>query len=93
MPSDPAPRRSLFAVWRWPWWVWALFAAVNIAYTVSMVPAAYIMQRCRVDDETYHAVLDTAFAPHVWAHDNLPGVRDFDNWQFSVLVGIFGRAE
>lgn len=42
MDEKPATRRSIFAVWRWKWWVWfVVLPIVFVAYLASSCPAKF----------------------------------------------------
>src|SRR5262245_14243323 len=50
MSAEPTPRRSLFAVWHWPRWPWAVVAMVMpVVYQLSAAPVIYFRYRYEFD--------------------------------------------
>lgn len=46
MPTPAPPRRSRFAVWRWPRWVrFAVILLMLFGYPLSFGPAIYLVQK------------------------------------------------
>jgi hypothetical protein len=42
------PRRSLFAVWCWPWWVWVVAPVILFSvYVLSCAPVFYVLLNMR----------------------------------------------
>lgn len=91
MTADPAPRRSVFAVWHWPRWVLASIAIACVIYPLTTMPFIYCCNRAGVSNETASMIVATFYAPVGYASAKVPGVRRMLIWQLDVLEALFGK--
>jgi hypothetical protein len=75
MVDRPCHRRSLFAVWRWPWWVWALIVPLLlIAYPLSIGPVYWMLSREGVPPVAW-TVIGAVYAPLGFVSEYIPPLK------------------
>lgn len=59
----PKPRRSLFAVWHWPRWVWFVIVPTMLVwYPLSIGPMVYLFAKGYLPENSGNT-LNTVYAP------------------------------
>ncbi len=91
MDEKPVSRRSIFAVWHWPRWVWPVLIGAAILYPFAMMPAIYFMLRCGVPEETIIFVTRVFFWPVAQARNTVWWVYVPLQWEFELLERVFGQ--
>ena len=72
MTPEDRPRRSLFAVWRWPRWIWFVSVPLLLAaYPFSIGPAVWLVEKGYLSDSTTE-VLGTAYLPMLITAETVP---------------------
>lgn len=86
------PRRSVFAVWRWPRWVWIVLVTLSVLYPFSCGPVFYTMQRADVPDD-WIVCVSYCYLPLFVVCEFVPACGMFIDWQFDLMVALFGNVE
>ena len=90
-PEPRQPRRSLFAVWRWPWWVRSIVGVlVPATYVLSAAPIAYLLNATGTRNDRTIACFNAVYMPLVLVAQNSDGFRNFYTWEFELFVSAFG---
>lgn len=91
MEPDPAPHRSLFAIWRWPRWTWAVIVPMLASlYVLSAVPVVRALRHTNLSANTIESLVHTVYFPLVIADRQIPACRDFFMWQDRMLDRFLG---
>lgn len=96
MDVKPATRRSIFAIWRWPRWVWvALVPVMPVGYFFSATPVGFAVHSIFGSNPTAQLAYHTFYHPVGWAYDILPRsftLRLFD-WEMETWGALFYGSE
>jgi hypothetical protein len=98
MSSTSNSRRSLFAVWHWPRWVWGIgITTAALSYILAYPVLFFFIMTHRgnpppVSDWAFDA-LWMFFFPALWSADNLPLLERIWEWEYSFLEYLFGTTE
>ena len=75
MADTSTPRRSLFAVWHWPRWTWAVVVMLMLlAYPLSMGPVEWAWQREKIPPQVV-SLLAKFYRPVLFVVDRYPPAR------------------
>ncbi|MFO0918532.1 MAG: hypothetical protein U0872_09485 [Planctomycetaceae bacterium] len=96
MATDSASRRSLFAVWRWPWWVqFAAIATNPLAYLLSWPVCFYCIMADKLGPEPMprwaFQLVWTFYEPAMWCGDKIPFLMEVWGLELSLLQTLFGE--
>lgn len=103
MSADPLPRRSLFAIWRWPRWVlWTLVIMTPLIYLLSEAPVAFMLLRSGsytgdptlewVDDYAHVAIYEF-YAPAKQCRNNSPFLQNVWMSEIQMMKWIFNEPD
>jgi hypothetical protein len=93
---DPsAPRRSIFAVWCWPRWVWYVIVPMMLmAYFLSPEPIGWLLFYCQIhhpNNSLKHVVLvvDTFYFPADWIAERNSTLSAIYQWELEMMNWLF----
>lgn len=85
------PRRSLFAVWRWPRWVLVTAALIGaLIYIGSYVPCFECAIRLDAPGFVFDAIV-VVFAPVDWLYENTGIIDPFIDGERHLLWSLLGQ--
>ncbi len=85
MDEKPVSRRSILAVWHWPRWVWVSIAVACVIYPLTAMPFIFFALRAGFSDPEVASFTTIAYAPVIYASENIPAVSQFLGWQLNML--------
>lgn len=94
MTTEPTPRRSVFAVWHWPQWVWfAIIPPMLAAYVQSAGVILFLAEMDLLNDVPAAILypVSMAFYPGYLAIENCEFLGSILNWEQETLLWIYER--
>lgn len=88
MDEKSTSRRSVFAVWRWPLWAWAVAAAVFL-HQLLAVPVIFLLFLSGYPD-LGDSLLGSVFYPTLFLANNSEWYTAMLNWQWTQFEYILG---
>lgn len=93
--SDPRPnppRRSVLAVWRWPWQTWIVMVPLLMAsYVLSQAPMAFALFSAGIYRHgAVNAIYRIVYWPLFVLCDAWPPFREVFVWEWTILANLFG---
>ena len=90
MATEPTPRRSWFAIWRWPRWTWCIASLLFlVTYFLSAIPVSRMAWLCESSEIPWH-VARKLYSPVWWCASQSKTIRaviEFENRQFNRVSG------
>jgi hypothetical protein len=85
-PRPNPPRRSLLAVWHWPWWAWVIVVLLMLAaYPLSAGPAYWLLFHGYLPDDAIY-VISVVYLPLMLAQERSEWVMEFLDWYMSLWI-------